>query len=257
MMPVVDRLAGEIRRRQRRGGRDQRAPPSSARPACGRGAAGRAASAPCGRARPRRGAAARGRGAGSSALHALGRLRAVAGPAVAARPRALGLLRLAAAHSRATSSRSSRSRCRKAVSQPVLGDLAVERAALEQLLVGAAVDDPARLHDDDLVGERDRREPVGDDEGRPALHRLAQAALDLAPRCGRRPRRSRRRGSGSAARRAAPARSRPAGAGRRRGSARARRRPSRSRPGSRSMNVVRLRAPRRGSISSRSRPGCA
>ena len=44
----------------------------------------------------------------------------------------------------------------------------VARAAPEQLGVGAAVDDPAALEVDDLVGERDRRHPVGDHQhGRP------------------------------------------------------------------------------------------
>jgi len=51
----------------------------------------------------------------------------------------------------------------------VVGDLAVERAAVEQLIVGAAIDEPAAVEDDDLVGERDRREPVGDDERSPRL----------------------------------------------------------------------------------------
>ena len=89
------------------------------------------------------------------------------------------LLLPAVAHSFATSSRSSRSRCRKTESaRPYSAISRVEAAALQQLLVGAAVDDPAAVDDDDLVGERDRREAVGDDEGRPALHHLAQAALD-------------------------------------------------------------------------------
>src|SRR5512134_3726164 len=44
------------------------------------------------------------------------------------------------------------------VLQPLLGDLLVEGAALEQLLVRAAVDQPAAIHDHDLVRERDRRE---------------------------------------------------------------------------------------------------
>ena len=40
----------------------------------------------------------------------------------------------------------------------------------------------AVVEHDDLVGERDRREPVGDDERRAAPHRLAQARAD--PRLG-------------------------------------------------------------------------
>ena len=139
---------------------------------------------------------------------------------------------VAVAHSRAISSRRSRSRCRNTESSmPVLGDLRVQRAALEQLVVRAAVDDPPAVHHHDLVGERDRRHPVGDDERRPARHRLAQAALDRRLGRARRPTRSRRRGSGSAGRPAAPARSRPAGAGHPRASGRARRPASRSRRG--------------------------
>ena len=45
-------------------------------------------------------------------------------------------------------------------------------------------DDAAVVEHDDLVGERDRREAVGDDDRRPAAHRLAQAVADL--RLGRR-----------------------------------------------------------------------
>ena len=48
----------------------------------------------------------------------------------------------------------------------------------------AARRDAAVVEDDDLVGERDRREAVGDDDRRPAAHRLAQAVADL--RLGRR-----------------------------------------------------------------------
>ena len=101
------------------------------------------------------------------------------GSVTASRPSRRSRSALAPSHSRATSSRSSRSRWRKRTSShPNSAISRVERAALEQLVVGAAVDDPPRVHDDDLVGERDRREAVGDDEGRPAGHRLAQAALD-------------------------------------------------------------------------------
>ena len=38
--------------------------------------------------------------------------------------------------------------------------------------------DPAVVEHDDLVGERDRREAVGDDQRRPAAHHLAQAGAD-------------------------------------------------------------------------------
>ena len=51
-------------------------------------------------------------------------------------------------------------------------------------LVRAARDDAAVVEHDDLVRERDRREPVGDDQRRAAPHRLAQAEPD--PRLGRR-----------------------------------------------------------------------
>ena len=54
------------------------------------------------------------------------------------------------------------------VGQALLDDLAVERRALEQLLVRAVVDQPRRPRARDLVGERDRREAVGDDERRAA-----------------------------------------------------------------------------------------
>ena len=50
---------------------------------------------------------------------------------------------------------------------------------LQQLVVAALGRDPAILEHDDLVGERDRRQPVGDHERRPAGHHLAQRELDL------------------------------------------------------------------------------
>ena len=55
---------------------------------------------------------------------------------------------------------------------------------------GPARDDASVVEHDDLVGERDRREAVGDDDRRPAAHRLAQAVADL--RLGRRVDRGRR-----------------------------------------------------------------
>ena len=73
---------------------------------------------------------------------------------------------------------------RTPLEQPVLVDLPVDRARLEQLVVRAARRDPAAVEHDDLVGERDRREPVRDDDRRPAAHRLAQPEPDL--RLGRR-----------------------------------------------------------------------
>src|SRR5919197_1218137 len=65
-----------------------------------------------------------------------------------------------------------------ALEEAVLVDVAVDRARLEQLLVRPAGDDAPLVEDDDLVRERDRREPVGDDQRRPAVHRLAQAETD-------------------------------------------------------------------------------
>src|SRR5918911_2239654 len=66
--------------------------------------------------------------------------------------------------------------------QAVLVDVAVDRTRLEQLFVRPAGDDPALVEDDDLVCERNRRQPVSDDQRRPAAHRLTQAESD--PRLG-------------------------------------------------------------------------
>src|SRR5919201_88700 len=74
--------------------------------------------------------------------------------------------------------------CEPPLEQAVLVDVAVDGARLEQLLVRPARDDPPLVEDDDLVRERDRRQAVGDDQGRPAAHRLAQPEPD--PRLGRR-----------------------------------------------------------------------
>src|SRR5712691_1169647 len=63
--------------------------------------------------------------------------------------------------------------------QPVLVDLAVDVARLEQLVVRAAGGDRALVEHDDLVGERDRREAMRDDDRRPAAHHLAQSGFDL------------------------------------------------------------------------------
>ena len=45
----------------------------------------------------------------------------------------------------------------------------VEAALLHQRFVGAALNDIARLHDEDEVGVFDRREPVGNDKAGAAL----------------------------------------------------------------------------------------
>ena len=101
-----------------------------------------------------------------------------------------------------------------ALEQAVLVDVAVDGARLEQLLVRAAGRDPPVVEDDDLVGERDRREAVGDDQRRPVRASPRAGRRGSAPRSRRRPRRSRRRGSGCAGRPRARGRSRAAGAGR-------------------------------------------
>src|SRR3712207_8583245 len=49
-----------------------------------------------------------------------------------------------------------------ALEQAVLVDLAVDGVRREQLVVRPAAGDAARVEDDDLVRERDRREPVRD-----------------------------------------------------------------------------------------------
>ena len=73
--------------------------------------------------------------------------------------------------------------------QAVLVDLAVDLARPDQLLVDPARCDPAVLEHDQLVRERDRRKPVGDDDRRPPLHHLAQPEPDV--RLGRRVHRGR------------------------------------------------------------------
>ena len=94
---------------------------------------------------------------------------AVARAAVAVAPRA---------HSRASSSRSSASFCRKSTSsQPnsAISAYSGQRSSSSSCWPASTIR-PA-VHDHDLVGERDRREPVRDHERRPALHHLAQPAL--------------------------------------------------------------------------------
>src|SRR5712691_4201884 len=51
-----------------------------------------------------------------------------------------------------------------ALEQPVLVDVAVHGARLQQLLVHSARGDSSGVQDDDLVGERDRRQAVRDDQ---------------------------------------------------------------------------------------------
>src|SRR5664280_1591344 len=58
------------------------------------------------------------------------------------------------------------------VGQPLLDDLAIQLGGVEQVLVVAVCDDAAVVEHDDLVGERDRRKAVGDDERRAPGHRL-------------------------------------------------------------------------------------
>src|SRR5687767_5896851 len=59
----------------------------------------------------------------------------------------------------------------------------------EQLVVGAALDDPASLDHDDLIGVTDRRQPVGDRDRRAllgeAVERLLDGALGLRVECTR------------------------------------------------------------------------
>jgi hypothetical protein len=66
----------------------------------------------------------------------------------------------------------------------VLVDLAVDGAGREELFVCPARRDAAAVENEDLVRERDRRQPMGDDDRRSAAHRLAQAESD--PGLGRR-----------------------------------------------------------------------
>ena len=58
-------------------------------------------------------------------------------------------------------------------------ELPVQRAALAQLLVRAAVGDPALIEDHDPVGQVQRRPPVGDDQRGAPAHDLAQRGVDL------------------------------------------------------------------------------
>ena len=120
---------------------------------------------------------ARGRGAAASSsprsLRPRPPCRAGAGAVVATRRSA------SAAHRPATSRLDRLARQEDLVGQALLDDLAVQRATARAARRGCRGDDPAVLEHDDLVGERDRREPVGDDERRAAGHHLAQRGLDL------------------------------------------------------------------------------
>ena len=59
-----------------------------------------------------------------------------------------------------------------------LVEAAIERAAGSQLVVGAHVDDPAVPHHHDPIGQRDRPQTVGDDQGRSAANELLEDLLD-------------------------------------------------------------------------------
>src|SRR5579864_4104386 len=61
--------------------------------------------------------------------------------------------------------------------RPEPGVRAVEA---EQFLVGALLDDPPVVEDDQLVHARDRAQPVRDDQRGPALHEPPQRLLESA-----------------------------------------------------------------------------
>ena len=107
----------------------------------------------------------------------------------------------------------------------------VEPPAGEELRVGALLDEPALVEDDDAVEHRRDAEPVGDDQRGALPDAVEEARRGSPPRSRRRRRRRRRRGRGSAGRAGARAPGSPAGADRRRASGRARRPPCPSRPG--------------------------
>src|SRR5918995_3304922 len=74
--------------------------------------------------------------------------------------------------------------CELALEQAVLVDLAVDGARPEQLLVRTSGCDPTMVEHDELVGQCESREPVRDDDRRPARHRLTESRAD--PRLRRR-----------------------------------------------------------------------
>ena len=115
-----------------------------------------------------------------AAVRAPAARRARAACARARRSRASGAQIVAArAHSPATLSTGSR--LRKTWSgSPLVAISAYSGDSVEQLVVRAAGEHAPVLEHDDVVGQRDRREPVGDHERRAARHHLAQRGLDLA-----------------------------------------------------------------------------
>ena len=65
--------------------------------------------------------------------------------------------------------------CRRLL-EAELVEAGVEVAAADQLVVRAGVDDPAVVHDDDAVGQGDRRHAVRDHQRRAAADELLQHA---------------------------------------------------------------------------------
>ena len=154
----VDRRLGQRRGRQRR------AP--CRRPARRTSATTRAAVGPQQHDQPAQLAPAAARCRAGAGAGRRGAWRARAASAPASQARHLALARLA--------------REEDLVGQALLDDLAVQLGLLEQLVVACrAAAIRAVLEHDDLVGQRDRRQAVGDDERRAARHDLAQRGLDL------------------------------------------------------------------------------
>src|SRR6202790_4867689 len=56
----------------------------------------------------------------------------------------------------------------------------VKAAFGEELAVGALLDDPAGVDDEDAVGIEDGRQAVGNDDDRPPLHQAIELELHLA-----------------------------------------------------------------------------
>ena len=59
-----------------------------------------------------------------------------------------------------------------------LVELGIESATLEQLCVGALLDDLSLLHDADEVGVHDRGEAVGNDDGGAVADEMLDSLLD-------------------------------------------------------------------------------
>ena len=55
----------------------------------------------------------------------------------------------------------------------------VRPAGGQQFPVAALLDDPTGIHHEDAIHRLDGGQPVGDDQGRPARHRLGQRLLDV------------------------------------------------------------------------------